>query len=373
MRFKSFCLYVCLFTFFAFSFNLGAGAAAPELIFTSWQAGRGVKAGPSDTPSPPATWDTFATNSETQCQLDVTVGYAKNQPANAYQLNSYQFKVTGAISLPGLSETELQKHTFTFPQQQKQQVATGATSFSYSGTGTLSAHWGPTGGREKQRQYCSNYGGTKTPEQGRSLSISVTFIGYYGSDPNNQQKIEMPLSLAQDTPDQMRQEYIDQGVYVPGYAEFVDPTAGYNHSHYGKMMDGGLATYRKSWLDKVNELWRQCSESHNCTHNSVENEIPTVVCEPPNCPVDGCTHETIAPLELADFSVESGYRNPHHNRYHVKISSEHPHGLHQYGYALDITTPDIDNDGPAEQTYNNRAESADGVAMSVAAWQAGAE
>lgn len=146
----------------------------------------------------------------------------------------------------------------------------------------------------------------------------------------------------------MRQEYIDQSIFVPEYAEFKASDA-YNHGHYNKMLNGGLEAYRKKWLNKCNELYRQCDETYHCTHNEAE-----IVCKPPNCPVEGCDHNTIKDLVLADFKVASGYRNPHHNRYHVKISSSHPHGLHQYGYALDITTPDIDNDGTAEQVKKTK-------------------
>jgi len=46
------------------------------------------------------------------------------------------------------------------------------------------------------------------PQKGRSLKIDVTFVGYYGTDSNNEQKVEMPLALAQDEIDQMRQEYL---------------------------------------------------------------------------------------------------------------------------------------------------------------------
>ena len=107
MRFKSICIYVLLFTFFAFTFNLGAGGgSAPNMIFSSWQAGRGVQGGPSNARNPLRVWYTFITNTETTCSLDVSVGYASVQPANAYQLTSYALEVEAAILLPGLSETD---------------------------------------------------------------------------------------------------------------------------------------------------------------------------------------------------------------------------------------------------------------------------
>ncbi len=378
MKIRTFCLYVCLFLFCAFSFGSGSGGIAPTLIFTSWKAGRGLQAGPSNAPNIPKKWYSFATNNETQCKLDVSVGYAMNQPANAYKLTSYEFKVTASISLPGLSEEELKKHTFTFPEQPKQQVAAGSTSFSYSGIGALTEHWHPTGGETEQRKYCPNYTEAKykpkkTPINGRSLSINIKFIGYYGTDPNNQQKEEILLQLSQETPDRIRQEHIDQGIYVPSYDSFVAGDE-YNHGHYDMMLNGGLAGYRRAWLDKVNELHRQCNESHNCEHNKEHGNGQTV-CKPPICPVEGCEHADITDFTLDDFSVTSAYRSAHHNRYHVKNSGKHPHGLHQYGYALDIITLDVDGDGEGpngiEQVKGNQAKSADGDAMRVAAEAAG--
>ncbi len=377
MKVITFCVSVFLFIFCVFTFNsVTGGGVEPDLIFTSWQAGQGVKGGPSDAKDFKEVWKTFITDTETTCKLNVTVGYAKKQPANAYKLHRYEWEVTADILHPGLPKAELKKQIFRFVGKQSQEGDTGntGTTFRYSGNGTLSEHWHPTGTDEEKQTYCVNYEGNKQPQRGRSLSITVKFIGYYGTDPNDEKKTEIELPLATDITDQMRQEYLDQKRLVPARGEFLDDPGNkspYNHGHYEKLMDGGLAAYRLAWLAKCNELWRQCSESHNCTHNKVVNKKIKIVCKPPNCPEKGCTHKAIAKLTLEDFEIKSAYRHPHHNDYHAVGTALH--GLHQYGYALDITTPDIDGDGKPEQVKNDRASSPDGAAMSDAAYAAGAD
>lgn len=155
MKLKPFCIYLILSLFCAFVFYFGVGVGsssdsgsgsagvAPTLIFSSWQAGRGVEGGPSDAAQTDEKWYTFATNSETKCQLDVTVKYATNQAENASKLTRYEWKVTGDISLPGLSKDKLKQHTFTFTGKDKKSGAVNSidTTFSYAGVGTLTSHW----------------------------------------------------------------------------------------------------------------------------------------------------------------------------------------------------------------------------------------
>ena len=340
MRIKSFCIYVLFFTFCAFALGSGSGGVAPALIFKSWKAGQGVTGGPSNAATQPADWKTFITTTETTCKLRVDVGYASIQHANYAPLTRVEWKVSGAILLSGLSETELKRHTFTFSGSPSQQGDTGSTSttFSYNGNGTLSSHWHPTGGKILQRKYCPNYKGTKNPQKGRDLEIKVKFIGYYGSDPNNQQKVEIDLPLAQDEKDQIRQEYVDQTRLVPSRSDFK-ASNNYNHGHYSKMMDGGLSGFHQNWVNKCNELYRNPKK--------------------------------LDAFNLTDFSVNSGYRHPHHNVYHALGKATH--GLHQYGVALDVQTVDVDEDGTVDQVYNNEAQSGDAVKMEASAKSAGAD
>ena len=95
MRFKSICIYVLLFTFFAFTFNLGAGGgSAPNMIFSSWQAGRGVQGGPSNARNPLRVWYTFITNTETTCCVHVSVEYCDSQSPYAYPITATSFEIT---------------------------------------------------------------------------------------------------------------------------------------------------------------------------------------------------------------------------------------------------------------------------------------
>ena len=189
MKFKYVFIYTFLFILCGFIFkSVAGGGTAPTLIFKSWKAGQGPSAGPYSS-STSAEALSFITNEETKCKLSVEVVYAANQPTNAYKLNSYEFKIEGKILLPGLSEEELKKHTFTFPHPGKQSVSAGTNRFSYSGEGTLSEHWGPSGGKWTRRKHCENYkkfshaNPQRQPQKGRELEITVKFIGYYGTDP----------------------------------------------------------------------------------------------------------------------------------------------------------------------------------------------
>ena len=59
----------------------------------------------------------------------------------------------------------------------------------------------------------------------------------------------------------------------------------------------------------------------------------------------------------ADLELNSGYRNPHHNKYHSGGNAVH--GLHQYGLALDVEGRDVDGiAGIDKQKMRDAAEAA---------------
>lgn len=353
MRFKSIYIYVCLFTFFAITFHLGAGGgSAPKLVFKSWKAGQSPSVtGPYVAGQTTEEELSFLTNEETKCKLQVTVGYAANQPANAYQLNAYEFKIGAKVLLPGLSAEEQKKHTFTFPAQAKQQVAAGATSFGFSGDGTLTKHWGPS---TQKRHHCSNYARfpkynpQKSQQKGRALAINVTFIGYYGTDPNNPQKLQINLPLTQYERDQMRQEYLDHimiartnkpktyqkygDVSVPSRSEF-STADGYSDAHaHSLMINKNLATKKLHWAQACDKYVGEVLEKEH----RIEN-----------------LHKT------------GGYRNAHHHVYHVSQGPSSDTAFlsaHQYGRALDVRTVDMDNDGTLENTRATNWEDSEDMA-----------
>ncbi len=326
-------IYVFLFLFSLLALGSGSDGVEPVLIFKSWKAGQGVEGGPSDAVKKPNVWYTFLTDTETTCALSVEVGYAANQPTNANMLNSFEWKVEAKILLPGLSESELKKHTFTFSPVTYQNGATGMTStiFSFFGNGVLSEHWGPSGGQTARRKYCPNHSGTLTPEKGRQLKIDVKFIGYHGSDPNNQKKVEIELPLEQDQIDQMRQEYLDHrrlhrthrsesdntkygDLSVPARNEFSSSDS-YSDAHgYDYMVNKSLATKKKHWAQACDKYVGEIlKKKHRITS----------------------LHHT------------GGYRNSHHHVYHVDSgasSSTKYWSYHQYGLALDVKTVDMDGD-----------------------------
>ncbi len=97
--------------------------------------------------------------------------------------------------------------------------------------------------------------------------------------------------------------------HIPERSEFVALNT-YNHGCYNAwMLDGEagkrLSAYHQDWVDACNEKYK-------------------------------------TKFTLDDFSVNSGYRPPHHNDYHA--GSTAPHGLHQYGFALDVAGVDVNGD-----------------------------
>jgi len=299
MRNKTIVFWLFLGLFCVFTFNIGAGGGvAPKLVFKYWKAGRGVAGGPSDAATQPAEWYTFITDAETECQLVVKVGYARNQPSDAYRLTRVEWEVAAEVLLPGLPELERNNHTFTFAGTPTKSGAVDAlgTTFTYSGDGTLSAHWRPKGTKEEKQQYCSNYDGAQNPQKGRSLKIDVTFIGYYGTDPRNEQKVEIPLSLSQDEIDQMRQEYLDQRsvqkrhkpsdppISIPSRSDFSDANSYSNAHAHTQMIDKSLRV--------KHEHWRQAGDKYVGEKLKKSHRIESL-------------------------TVTGGYRNVHHHLYPV--------------------------------------------------------
>lgn len=343
MRFKLFCIHVLLFILCVITFDLGAGGGSvPKLVFTSWQPGQSpLVTGPYIQGTTTEKQLSFLTNEETKCKLVVNVGYADDNPANAYQLNSYEFKIDAKVLLPGLSEEEQKMHTFTFPQKGKQNVAAGATSFSYSDEGTLTEHWGPS---TRKRNHCSNYAHKskynpqETQQKGRKLAIDVTFIGYYGTDPNNEQKREIKLPLDQFEIDQMRQEYLDHimtarvtkpktyqkygDMSVPARSDF-SVADGYSDAHaHTFMINRNLAAKHQHWTQACDKYVGEVLRKEH---------------------------------RIKSLRKTGAYRNSHHHVYHVTEGPGSKTSFlsqHQYGRALDVETVDMNGNNKLENGYN---------------------
>jgi len=251
---------ICLAVFFfvcAAAQGQSSGGVAPALHFTYWKAGQGQ----ANTES-----GTFITNTETTCELIVRVAYEDTQPDTAYTLTRYAWEVSGS-------------HGFTFTGQSRASGAVGTTStiFSYEGDGTGDEH------TATNRSHCPNYRGTATPRNGRNdlpIKITVKFVGYYGTNPNNQQKLTLTKTLTQDVIDQIRQEYLDNrriqarhkpgdtAIPIPSRSDFSSSNS-YNDGHYGQMIDKNLSTKQTHWTQACDKKAKELKASASVTSLTV--------------------------------------------------------------------------------------------------------
>ena len=136
------------------------------------------------------------------------------------------------------------------------------------------------------------------------------------------QKVEVVLPLKQDDKDQIRQEYVDLNKPIPsrGDSKWAGENT-YDFGHYKQMLDDGLSGNFQAWIDAMNT--RERIGKTDANGNPLKS------------------------LKKADFTLNSGYRNPHHNYRHagssVVLSS------HMYGYALDVDGKNIDGKSGADQ------------------------
>ena len=130
------------------------------------------------------------------------------------------------------------------------------------------------------------------------------------------------LPLKQDDKDQIRQEYVDLNKPIPsrGDSKWAGENT-YDFGHYKQMLDDGLSGNFQAWIDAMNT--RERNGKTDANGNPLKS------------------------LKKADFTLNSGYRNPHHNYRHagssVVLSS------HMYGYALDVNGKNIDGKSGADQ------------------------
>ena len=237
---------------------------------------------------------TFITNSEKTACVKVDVTYCANQPsAYVYPIERFDFEIT-------------MNNGFTVRKQVETTSGPDASQFSADTTFSVEAM----------------LEGPADTTRVRSMAVTIKFKGY-GSDSENPQTVTLTKTWTQDTIDVLRQEYVDMTppgsraeLPVPGRGEFVSELSSngvddWDTGHYGYMIDDGLKAKKSSWLREVNN-YRQA------------NTLPV----------------------LADksFRVNSAYRNPYHQRFHVnarqgKVASFY--SRHCYGDALDIKTLDV--------------------------------
>ena len=143
---------------------------------------------------------------------------------------------------------------------------------------------------------------TPTHRGNTKLAFKIKFT----AQTENGQTVSEVLPLKQYPIDQVRQEYVDLNRMIPSR---VDPKwrgqETYDFGHYQVMLNAGLYNYHQKWVDAINNIHRK--------------NLPN--------------------LAINDFTLNSGYRNPHHNRHHAGSTG---FSAHMYGYALDVDGRDID-------------------------------
>ncbi len=241
----------------------------PCVVWEAWQIGQSSGYGNTIMSS-------FITNSETTCGVEVEVSYCNSQLSSyVLPITKYDFVIT---MNNGFSVTK--KHSKT----------TGPDTSSLDPATTFSIDAKLEGPRDQENIACPLNG-----RENKSMEVTVTFTGYYGSDPNNQKTVTLTKTWKQDTVDILRQEYVDltpsgnrAELPVPSKTSFKQTissngTDGWNTGHYSVMIDDGLKNKKADWLAEVNKYREGKNDSKG---------------------------NALSMFSDADFVVTSAYRNP---------------------------------------------------------------
>lgn len=284
----------------------GSGSFSPPCVeWGSWTVGQSTGSGD-------AKKTTFITNSEETNGVKIAVKYCAKQPDKSVaSIKKFDFKIT-------------MNNGFDVEKSVKSTSGPAASDLSPNTTFSIEAKLkGPQDTAKAKK--CDGQNGRKNVP----MKVTVTFTGVYSTDPNNQKQVTLTKTWTQDGVDLIRQEYVDMTppdaraeLPVPSYGDFVTTISGngtdrWNTGHYGYMIDDSLKDKKASWLAKVNE-YRKSKNLSVVTDNA--------------------------------FKVNSAYRNPYHQRFHVLAPyTASFHSRHCYGDAMDIKTFDVDGDNEVEQ------------------------
>ena len=196
----------------------------------------------------------FITNSEQTCCVQVSVGYCQNQPSQLnimYSITSFEYELS-------------MSHGFSEEKKVYSTSGPDPSLFSTSTAFSVSAKF--TGPADTEDLACGQNGRNNEP-----MKVTVKFIGYYGSDPNNQKTVEIKGRWSQDAKDMLRQEYVDMTpgsraeMPVPSRSSIVSTISGngtdsWNSGDYEYMVDDGLKSKKSSWLTALNNYRESISK-----------------------------------------------------------------------------------------------------------------
>lgn len=318
---------VCVF-FFLFVFVVGSpvfsatsttsgSGSKPEMKFDSWRVGRS----PRGTNINSKEQKSFITSTGTSTYLAASVMYkGGRQPKNSGISPIDPDTVKWTLDEGLLKGWKLAEPPGTSWSGSHPSKLSGSTSFNVVAKFSFPAHSDTSyytiahscGGNAARRSRRPKH------RDGEPMKINVKFSAktYSGAS------VSLTLPLSQDEIDQIRQEHVDYDRVIPSRGSFRDSDGDYSNfghvfydfGHYDKMIDAGLKGYQQKWVAKMNALYRKGKTA----------------------------------LAMGDFTLNSAYRNPHHNFEHAK-SKRSRLSPHMYGYALDIDGRDLDGISGADQ------------------------
>ena len=306
--------------------NSGSGSV-PEMKFESWRVGRS----PTGTNINSDEQKSFITSTSTSTYLEASVVYkGGTQPRNSgispidpstvkWKLDEGLNKGWALAELPGTSWSGLHPSKLSGTTSFNVVAKFSFPPFNDRTYYTIS---GSCGGNDARRSRSSKH------RDGEAMKITVKFSAktYSGAS------VYLTLPLLQDEKDQIRQEHVDYNRVIPSRDSLIDSDGDYNNfghvyydfGHYDYMIDKGLKGYQQKWVKSINDRERKDK----------------------------------AALTLSDFTLNSAYRNPHHNFEHAG-SNRSRISAHMYGYALDIQGRDVDDkEGEDQKKMDDAADAA---------------
>ncbi|MYG06056.1 hypothetical protein F4167_05455 [Candidatus Poribacteria bacterium] len=318
---------VCVFFFFfvfvgspvfsATSTTSGSGSK-PEMKFDSWRVGR----------SPRGTIEnkeqlSFITSTGTSTYLEASVMYKggtqlKNSGISPIDPDTVKWTLDEGL-LKGWALAEPPGTSWSGSHPSK---LSGSTSFNVVAKFSFPAHSDTSYYTITGKNSCGSNAArrSRSPKHrdGEPMKINVKFEAKTYSG----ELVSLTLPLLQDEKDQIRQEHVDYNRLIPPRVDII-PSDGdfdnfghvyYDFGHYDYMIDEGMKGYQEKWIKQINDDYRKGKTA----------------------------------LAMDDFTLNSAYRNPHHNFEHAR-SKRSRISPHMYGYALDIQGRDVDGISGADQ------------------------
>lgn len=261
-----------------------SGGEKPNLEFISWSVGQWN-----------ASANSFITDTETYCTLNVCVSYADDQ---------------SDIFAPPFCDADDQSNNIA-----------PLTSYSWEiemthGFSFENLHWsnGPIGDVYTDFWMIGSGNGDAHGAKGRGgpMSVTIKFKGTYYDAANDLQEVVAEIDIDQDEMDQVRQEYVDHGITVPSRDDFTEGKGEYNKGDYNYYISLNLSQREIDWAAQCEIILRRETGDKTKT------------------------------ITVDDLHVTSAYRNPERNQ---RVGGSHT-SRHQYGDALDVLYVDLnDKDG----------------------------